>query len=43
MKYDFVIVGSGIYGSTFAALAKAEGKKCLVLEKNNHIGGLAYS
>ena len=43
MKYDFVIIGSGIYGSTIAALAKAEGKKPLVLEKNDHIGGLAYS
>ena len=43
MNYDLVIVGSGIYGSTIAALAKAEGKKPLVLEKNSHIGGLAYS
>ena len=34
MKYDIVIVGAGLYGSTIAALAKAEGKKPLVLEKN---------
>lgn len=43
MDYDIVIVGAGIYGSTIAALAKAKGMKPLVLEKNNHIGGLAYS
>lgn len=43
MNYDIIIVGSGIYGATVANLAKTEGMKPLVLEKNNHIGGLAYS
>jgi UDP-galactopyranose mutase len=41
--YDYVIVGSGFYGSTFARLATDAGKKCLVLESRSHIGGNAYS
>ena len=39
MKYDYVIVGSGLYGATFANLAKKDGKKVLVIEKRNHIAG----
>ena len=38
-KYDYIIVGSGIYGATFAYMAKQHGKKCLVIEKRSSIGG----
>ena len=41
-KYDFLIVGSGLFGSVFAQEAKKMGKKCLVLEKRNHIGGNVF-
>ncbi|MBP5502198.1 MAG: UDP-galactopyranose mutase [Bacteroidales bacterium] len=41
-KYHYVIVGSGLYGCVFAYLAKQAGKKCLVVEKRNHLGGNAY-
>lgn len=37
--YDYLIVGSGLFGSTFAYLAKQRGKKCLVIEKRSHLGG----
>jgi UDP-galactopyranose mutase len=43
MKYDYIIVGSGLFGATFARLATDAGKKCLVLEARNHIGGNVYS
>ena len=43
MKYDYVIVGSGLFGATFANLAKKEGKKVLVIEKRNHIAGNIYT
>lgn len=42
MKYDYLIVGAGLYGSVFANIAKAHGKKCLVIDKRNHVGGNAY-
>jgi UDP-galactopyranose mutase len=42
MKYDYLIVGAGLYGSVFANIAKNYGKKCLVIDKRNHIGGNAY-
>lgn len=42
MKYDYLIVGSGLYGATFAYLAKKQGKKCLVIEKRSHSGGNIY-
>lgn len=42
MKYDFLIVGSGIFGATFAYKAKQMGKKCLVIEKRQHKGGNIY-
>lgn len=42
MKYDYLIVGSGLYGATFAHLAKEEGKKCLVIDKRPHLGGNVY-
>jgi UDP-galactopyranose mutase len=41
--YDYLIVGSGLFGSTFANLVKSAGKTCLVLEKRNHIGGNVYT
>lgn len=37
--YDFLIVGSGIFGATVANLLKQQGKKCLVVEKRNEVGG----
>lgn len=42
MKYDYLIVGSGLYGSTFAYLAKQKGKKCLVIDKRSNLGGNIY-
>ena len=41
-KYDYLIVGSGLFGSTFAYLAKLQGKKCLVIDKRSHLGGNIY-
>lgn len=41
-KYDFVIVGAGLYGATFAFAAHRKGKKCLVLDKRMHAGGNIY-
>lgn len=40
--YDYLIVGAGIYGSTFAYLAYRQGKRCLVIDKRNHLGGNIY-
>ena len=40
--YDYLIVGSGIYGATFAHLAKKAGKKCFVIDKRPHLGGNIY-
>lgn len=40
---DFLIVGSGLFGATFANLAKRDGKKVLVLEKREHIAGNVYT
>lgn len=42
MKYDYLIVGAGLFGSTFARFATQAGKKCLVIDKRNHIGGNLY-
>lgn len=42
-KYDYLIVGSGLYGSIFAYEANKRGKKCLVIDKRNHIGGNIYT
>ena len=41
-RYDYLIVGSGLFGSTFAHLAHRVGKKCLVIEKRSHLGGNVY-
>lgn len=42
MKYDYLIVGSGLFGATFAYLAKQKGKRCLVIDKRSHLGGNVY-
>ena len=42
MKYDFLIVGSGLFGATFAHFATKQGKKCLVIDKRPHLGGNVY-
>ena len=42
MKYDYLVVGAGLYGSVFANIAKEHGKRCLVIDKRGHIGGNAY-
>ena len=40
--YDFLIVGSGLFGATFAHRAKQAGKTCLVIDKRPHLGGNVY-
>jgi UDP-galactopyranose mutase len=42
MKYDYLIVGSGLFGSVFAHEANKRGKKCLIIDKRTHIGGNIY-
>ena len=41
-RYDYLIVGSGLFGATFAYLAHKQGKKCLVIDKRPHLGGNIY-
>ena len=41
--YNYLIVGSGLFGSIFAYEAKKKGKKCLVIDKRNHVGGNIYT
>ncbi len=41
-KYDYLLVGAGLYSAVFAHLAAQAGKKCLVIEKRDHIGGNIY-
>ena len=43
MKYDYLVVGSGLFGAVFAYEAKKRGKSCLVIDKRNHIGGNIYT
>ncbi|AEC18154.1 UDP-galactopyranose mutase [Gallibacterium anatis] len=43
INYDYLIVGSGLFGSIFAYEANKRGKKCLVIEKREHIGGNCYT
>jgi UDP-galactopyranose mutase len=38
MRYDYLIVGSGLYGATFAYFAKRAGKHCLVIDKRGQKG-----
>lgn len=40
--YDYLVVGSGLYGATFAHFAKKQGKSCLVIDKRPHLGGNVY-
>ena len=42
MKFDYLIVGSGLFGATFAYRAKQQGKKCFVIDKRPHLGGNVY-
>ena len=42
MKYDYLIVGSGLFGATFAYRAKQMGKNCLVIDKRPQLGGNVY-
>jgi UDP-galactopyranose mutase len=42
-KFDYLIVGAGLFGSTFARLATDAGKSCIVVDKRNHIGGNCYT
>ena len=41
-KFDYFVVGSGLFGATFAYRAKQLGKKCLVIDKRSHLGGNVY-
>lgn len=41
-KYDYIIVGSGLFGATFAYKVKQIGKTCLVIDKRPHLGGNVY-
>ena len=41
-QYDYLIVGAGLFGATFAFLARQAGKHCLVIDKRPHTGGNAY-
>ncbi|WP_278707451.1 MULTISPECIES: UDP-galactopyranose mutase [Bacteroides] len=41
-KYDYLIVGAGLYGACFSYIATQKGKKCLIIEKRPHVGGNLY-
>lgn len=43
MDYDFLIVGAGLYGAVFANELKKRGKKCMVIDKRDHIAGNIYT
>ena len=43
MKYNYLIIGAGLYGAVFAQCMRSAGKKCLVVEKREHIAGNVYS
>ena len=42
MKYDYLIIGSGLFSATFAHFARKKGKTCLVVDKRPHLGGNVY-
>lgn len=42
-RADYLIVGAGLFGAVFADIAKKNGKKCIVVDKRNHIGGNVYT
>ena len=41
-RYDYLVVGAGLFGATFAYKAKQAGKRCLVIDKRPHLGGNIY-
>ena len=41
-EYDYLIVGAGLYGCVFAEQMSSRGKRCLVIERREHIGGNIY-
>lgn len=41
-EFDYLIIGSGLYGAVFAHESLKKGKKCLIIDKRNHIGGNVY-
>lgn len=43
MRYDYLIIGAGLYGAVFAHEVTKAGKKCLVIDKRDHIGGNIYT
>ena len=43
MKYDYLVVGAGLYGAVFAQVAKVKGKSVLVIDKRDHIAGNVYT
>ena len=43
MRYDYLIVGAGLFGAVFAHEAHKRGKKCLVIDRRDHIAGNAYT
>ena len=42
MRYDYLVVGAGLFGSVFSYEAKKRGKTCLVIDKRSHVGGNIY-
>jgi UDP-galactopyranose mutase len=40
--YDYLVVGSGLFGATYAYMAKQQGKRCLIIDKRSHLGGNIY-
>ncbi|MCI9074422.1 MAG: UDP-galactopyranose mutase [Dorea sp.] len=43
MKYDYLVVGAGLFGAVFAHEAASRGKKCLVIDRRSHVGGNVYT
>lgn len=43
MRYDYLVVGAGLFGAVFASEMKKAGKKCLVIDRRNHIAGNIYT
>ena len=41
-QYDYLIVGSGLFGAAFAYFAHKQGKRCLVIDKRQQLGGNVY-
>ena len=42
-KYDYLIIGAGLYGAVFAERMSSAGKKCLVIDRRDHIAGNVYT